>query len=101
MARKKDVPFLKGKIEIWAAAVIHALGSINELQYERQQILDKEEVKIRILSILKTDRSLTNKEIRQLTEMNQKQVQRLIKELELDGVKIVGKGARTKYIYSP
>ncbi len=31
-----------------------------ELQYERQQFLDKEAVKIRILSILKTDRSLTN-----------------------------------------
>ncbi|WP_407271896.1 RNA-binding domain-containing protein [Radiobacillus sp. PE A8.2] len=72
-----------------------------ELQYERQQILDKEAVKIRILSILKTDRSLTNKEIRKLTGMNQKQVQRLIKELEPDGVKIVGKGAGTKYIYSP
>ncbi|ARK28663.1 RNA-binding domain-containing protein [Halalkalibacter krulwichiae] len=72
-----------------------------ELQYERQQILDKEAVKIRILSILKTDRSLTNKEIRQLTGMNQKQVQRLVKELEPDGVKIVGKGAGTKYIYSP
>ncbi len=72
-----------------------------ELQYERQQVLDKEAVKIRILSILKTDRSLTNKEIRQLTGMNQKQVQRLVKELESDGVKIVGKGAGTKYIYSP
>jgi hypothetical protein len=31
MARKRDVPFAAGKIEIWAAAVIHALGTINFL----------------------------------------------------------------------
>lgn len=72
-----------------------------DMQYERRQSLDKEAVKIRILSILKTDRSLTNKEIRQLTGMNRKQVQRLIKELEPDGVKVAGKGAGTKYIYAP
>lgn len=72
-----------------------------EMKYERQQRLDKEAVKIRILSILKTDRSLTNKEIRLLTGMNRKQVQRLIQELEPDGVKVIGRGAGTKYIYSP
>ena len=31
MARKRKVPFLSGRIEIWAAAIIHALGSINFL----------------------------------------------------------------------
>lgn len=31
MNRKKQVPFLTGRIEIWAAAVIHALGTINFL----------------------------------------------------------------------
>lgn len=31
LGRKRDVPFMSGKIEIWAAAVIHALGSINFL----------------------------------------------------------------------
>jgi hypothetical protein len=31
MARKREVPFLTGRIEIWAAAVIHALGTINFL----------------------------------------------------------------------
>lgn len=31
MARKKSVPFLSGRIEIWAAAVIYAIGSINFL----------------------------------------------------------------------
>jgi hypothetical protein len=31
MARKREVPFVSGSIEIWAAAVIHALGTINFL----------------------------------------------------------------------
>ena len=31
MSRKKVVPFLSGKKEIWAAAVIYALGRINFL----------------------------------------------------------------------
>jgi hypothetical protein len=31
MGRKRNVPFETGKAEIWAAAVIHALGSINFL----------------------------------------------------------------------
>lgn len=31
MGRKRNVPFETGKVEIWAAAVIHALGSINFL----------------------------------------------------------------------
>ncbi len=31
MGRKREVPFKRGKMEIWAAAVIHAIGSINFL----------------------------------------------------------------------
>ena len=31
LGRKRDVPFKSGRIEIWAAAVIHAIGSINFL----------------------------------------------------------------------
>ena len=31
MSRKRNVPFLSGRLEIWAAAIIHALGSINFL----------------------------------------------------------------------
>ena len=31
MGRKRDVPFTRGKLEIWAAAVVHAIGSINFL----------------------------------------------------------------------
>jgi ATP-dependent DNA helicase RecG len=33
--------------------------------------------------------------------MNSKQVQRLIKELESDGVEVTGRGAGTKYVYNP
>jgi len=31
LGRKREVPFLAGKTEIWAVAVIHALGTINFL----------------------------------------------------------------------
>ncbi|MBE0424714.1 MAG: hypothetical protein IBX66_12395 [Lutibacter sp.] len=31
LGRKRDVPFKSGKMEIWAAAVIYAIGSINFL----------------------------------------------------------------------
>jgi len=31
LGRKRDVPFKSGKIEIWAAGIIHALGLINFL----------------------------------------------------------------------
>ncbi len=31
MSRKRQVPFLAGRIEIWAAAIVYALGSINFL----------------------------------------------------------------------
>lgn len=31
LGRKRDVPFKSGKVEIWAAAVVYAIGSINFL----------------------------------------------------------------------
>lgn len=31
LGRKRDVPFQRGNIEIWAAAVVYAIGSINFL----------------------------------------------------------------------
>ncbi len=36
MARKKSVPFTSGKVQIWAAGIIHALGTINFL-FDRKQ----------------------------------------------------------------
>ena len=37
MARKRHVPFEMGKVEIWAAAIIHALGMVNFL-FDRSQV---------------------------------------------------------------
>lgn len=31
MGRKKDVPFKRGNLDIWAAAVVHAIGTVNFL----------------------------------------------------------------------
>lgn len=31
MGRKREVPFQRGRLEIWAAAVVHTIGSINFL----------------------------------------------------------------------
>lgn len=31
MGRKRAVPFMSGKLEVWAAGIIHALGTINFL----------------------------------------------------------------------
>lgn len=31
MARKRQVPFVSGKIEIWAASIVYAIGSVNFL----------------------------------------------------------------------
>jgi transcription initiation factor TFIIIB Brf1 subunit/transcription initiation factor TFIIB len=36
LARKRHVPFETGKVEIWAAAIIHALGMVNFL-FDRSQ----------------------------------------------------------------
>jgi hypothetical protein len=37
MARKRNVPFTSGRIEIWAAAVVHAIGTINFLFDKKTQ----------------------------------------------------------------
>jgi hypothetical protein len=31
MSRKRNIPFLSGRLEIWAAAIVYAIGSINFL----------------------------------------------------------------------
>ena len=65
--------------------------------YERQQSLDKEAIKIRLLSILK-ERDLSNREIRKMTGLTSKQVQRVVKDLTADGVKVVGHGMGARYV---
>ena len=37
MSRKRQVPFLSGKIELWAAGILYALGQINFLFVKRSE----------------------------------------------------------------
>lgn len=65
------------------------------MTYERKQILDKEAMKMRILSVLK-DRPLKNQEVRQMTGLDRQQVNALIHDIE--GVKVIGHGRGAKYV---
>ena len=66
------------------------------VEYDRDKRLDKESIKIRILSILK-ERNLTNAQIRQMTGMDRQQVLRFMHEIEMDGVQIKGGGRGAYY----
>lgn len=66
------------------------------IDYDRDKRLDKESIKMRILSILK-ERNLNNHEIRQMTGMSRYQVIRLMKELEEEGVTLENKGKHSFY----
>jgi len=68
-----------------------------DTEYDRDKRLDRESIKMRILSILK-ERNLTNADIRQMTGMERLQVVRFMKELEEQGIKIEKKG-RFLYYY--
>jgi len=67
-----------------------------DAQYDRDKRLDKESIKIRILTLLK-ERNLTNEEIRQFTGLTKLQIIRLMHELENDGVKIFNRGRASHY----
>ena len=69
------------------------------IEYDRDKRLDKEAIKMRILSILK-ERNLTNAEVRHMTNMDRQQVLRLMRELEADGVQIKGSGRGAYYYLS-
>lgn len=68
-----------------------------DTEYDRDKRLDRESIKMRILSILK-ERNLTNADIRQMTGLERLQVVRFMKELEEQGVKMEKKG-RFSYYY--
>jgi len=53
--------------------------------YDMTRRLDKEAIKVRILSLLK-DRPLRNADIRGFTDLGRQQAYRLLKELEADGL---------------
>lgn len=69
------------------------------IEYDRDKRLDKEAIKMRILSILK-ERNLTNAEVRHMTGMDRQQVLRLMRELKADGVQIKGSGIGAYYCLS-
>jgi ATP-dependent DNA helicase RecG len=74
-----------------------AAAILNEgVTYDMTQRLDKEAIKVRILSLLK-DRPLRNAEIRAFTDLERQQVTAVLKELEAEGqvrLKVKGAGAR-------
>ncbi|KGP74596.1 hypothetical protein N782_00630 [Pontibacillus yanchengensis Y32] len=66
MARKKEVPFLRGKIENWAAGVIHALGTINFLFDKSTEPYASLDV---ILEYFGTKQSTTSQKSKHIREM--------------------------------
>jgi hypothetical protein len=70
LGRKKNVPFMTGKIEVWAAAIIHAIGSVNFLfdqSFKPFTTVDE------INNFFGTNKSTTgnkSKEIRDLLELS-------------------------------
>lgn len=68
-----------------------------DTEYDRDKRLNRESIKMRILSILK-ERNLTNADIRQMTGLERLQVVKFMKELEEQGVKMEKKG-RFSYYY--
>lgn len=65
--------------------------------YDMTRRLDKEAIKVRILSLLK-DRPLRNAEIRAFTDLERQQVTAVLKELEAEGqVHLKGKGTGARW----
>ncbi|MBS3975575.1 MAG: putative DNA binding domain-containing protein [Syntrophomonadaceae bacterium] len=85
----------KGKYYTLKASVYALLE--RDTEYDRDKRLDKESMKIRILTLLK-ERNLTNEEIRQFTGLTKLQVVRMMHELEIHGIKLAQKG-RSSYYY--
>jgi ATP-dependent DNA helicase RecG len=75
-----------------------AAAILNEgVTYDMTRRLDKEAIKVRILSLLK-DRPLRNAEIRAFTDLERQQVTAVLKELETEGqVRLKGKGAGARW----
>lgn len=75
---------------------------------ERDQRIEWEAAKTRVLSVLmerarRGESGLTNAEVRAITRQNRQQVNRLIHELEAEGVRLTGhaRGARYVFIGAP
>jgi ATP-dependent DNA helicase RecG len=75
-----------------------ASAILNEsVTYDMTRRLDREAIKVRILSLLK-DRPLRNSEIRDFTDLDRQQVYRVMKELERDDLILqIGYGQSAKW----
>jgi ATP-dependent DNA helicase RecG len=72
---------------------------------ERDQRIDWEAAKTRVLSILmerarRNEPGLTNAEVRSITHKNRQQVNRLIHELEAEGVRLTGHARGARYVFA-
>ncbi len=71
---------------------------VGALDYHVDRRLAGENAKARILDVL-ADRSLTNADIREMTQMNRRQVIALMNELRAEGlVRLVGKGRASRWV---
>ncbi|AFZ67204.1 RNA-binding domain-containing protein [Deinococcus peraridilitoris] len=69
----------------------------DSLRYDRNARLEKEAVKTRVLSLLK-ERPLTNREVREISDLDREGVKRLMEELREEGlVRVGGRGAGAKW----
>jgi ATP-dependent DNA helicase RecG len=71
---------------------------------ERDRRIDWEAAKTRVLSVLmerarRQEPGMTNAEVRAMTQFDRQQVNRLIHELEPEGVQMSGHGAASRYAY--
>ena len=75
-----------------------AAAILNEgTAYDLTRRLDREAIKVRVLSLLK-DRPLRNKEVRAFTDLDRQQVTALLRELEQEGlVRLEGYGAGARW----
>lgn len=87
---------IRNKIYILSSEAYNMLGE--GMEYYRDKSLDEASIKIMILSTLKDKDKLTNTEIRQITGLDRKQVVKLMKNLEEQGIKLKSAG-RGSYYY--
>ena len=70
MGRKRNVPFETGKVEIWACAVIHALGTINFLFDKSNKPYTTVDELNKYFGTKKSTTGNKSKEIREMFKMN-------------------------------
>lgn len=75
---------------------IHKLLSEN-VQYSRNEQAEEAALKAQILTLL-NKQALSNQEIRQITGRTAQQVRKMMAEMEMDGVVLIGKGRGSKYM---